>query len=405
MINTAIIGVSGFGQTHYRDLLRYQQKGRLNISAATIINQDQEAEKCAELRALGCVIYDDYRKMLEDFKGKLDLCFIPTGIGLHRPMAIAAMEHGASAFIEKPAAPTVQDVEAIRQAELATGKFTAVGYQSVYQPVTIRVKKEILAGKIGKIQCIKSMGLWPRDHRYYTRNNWAGKLGNGNSGWILDSPFNNALAHYLNLPLFFGGETFRHSAELASIRAQLYRCNPEIETTDTAMIHTRSVTGLDIYFYCTHCSVVNYGPEIEIRGDKGSIVWKVNGTVFNYENGREEVPPLPGPEDRDAVMDALLARLEDPKAFVCDLDIAGTHVLAVNGAHESSPIIPVPQEYVDKCTLEGGNYRYICKGLDDLMFRLFREERFATTADYPWVRNGDEFSLANYREFNGGKLR
>ncbi len=74
MINTAIIGVSGFGQTHYRDLLRYQQKGRLNISAATIINQDQEAEKCAELRALGCVIYDDYRKMLEDFKGKLDLC-------------------------------------------------------------------------------------------------------------------------------------------------------------------------------------------------------------------------------------------------------------------------------------------------------------------------------------------
>jgi predicted dehydrogenase len=404
MINAAIIGVSGFGQVHYRDLMRYHNEGRLKIAAAAIINQEQEAEKCALLRELGCVIYDDYRKMLADFKGRLDLCCIPTGIGLHRPMAVAAMESGASAFIEKPAAPTVQDVDAIRQAERATGRFTAVGYQSIYQPMTRRVKEELVAGKIGKVQCIKGVGLWPRDHRYYTRNNWAGKL-RDNSGWVLDSPFNNALAHYLNLPLFFGGETFETSARLESIQAQLYRVNSEIETTDTAMIHAVSPTGIDIYFYCTHNSQEHFGPVIEIRGDKGSIIWKPNGVTFNYENGQETLAPLADPHDRNAVMDALLARLENPQAFTCSLDIAGTHVLAVNGAHESSPIVPVPADNVERLTMEDGNYRYICRGIDELLHRLYEEERLPNASDFPWIKNGEKIPMANYSRFDGGKLR
>lgn len=404
MISTAIIGVSGFGQVHYRDLLRYHREGRLKLSAAAIINQEQEAEKCAVLRELGCMIYDDYRKMLEDFKGRLDLCFIPTGIGLHRPMAIAAMESGASAFIEKPAAPTVQDVDAIRRTERATGKFTAVGYQSIYQPMTRRAKEDIVAGKIGRIQCIKGLGMWPRDSGYYTRNNWAGKF-RDSSGWILDSPFNNALAHYLNLSLFFGGETFETSARPDYLQAQLYRVNPEIETTDTAMLHARSANGIDIYFYCTHNPRELYGPEIEVRGDKGSILWHNSGITFNCESGRETVEPLSQPADRNAVMDALLGKLENPRTFVCTLDIAGAHVLAVNGAHESSPIIPVPADNVEKLMLENGNHRYVCRGIDELLHRLYREERLPDASDYPWIRNGEKISLTDYREFNGGKLQ
>ncbi len=403
MITAATIGVSGFGNVHYQDLLRYHRAGRLKFVAATIINQEQEPEKCAVLREIGCKIYTDYRQMLSDFSGKLDLCFIPTGLGMHRPMAVAAMENGANAFIEKPAAPTVQDVAAIRQAERATGKFTAIGYQSIYQPITHRVKREILEGRIGKVQCIKSLGLWPRDHRYYTRNNWAGKL-RDQSGWVLDSPFNNALAHYLNLPLFFGGETFEKSAEFDYIQAQLYRCNPEIETTDTAMIHVKALTGIDIYFHTTHASQTTFGPEIEIRGDKGSIIWKIGGAIFNYADRQETADPLREPADRNAVMDALLGRLSNPQEFICGLDIAGTHVLAVNGAHESSPIIPVPADYVEKIQLEDGNYRYVCRGIDELLHKLIKEERLPTAADLAWIKNGDKFPMQNYTEFKGGKI-
>ena len=38
MFNAAIIGVSGFGDVHYRDLVREHAAGRVNIVAATVIS-------------------------------------------------------------------------------------------------------------------------------------------------------------------------------------------------------------------------------------------------------------------------------------------------------------------------------------------------------------------------------
>ena len=111
MFNAAIIGVSGFGDVHYRDLVREHAAGRVNIVAATVINQEEEAKKCDFLRSVGCRIYTDYRDMLRDFAGKIDVCFIPTGIALHMPMTVAALEAGANVYVEKPVAPTFADAE------------------------------------------------------------------------------------------------------------------------------------------------------------------------------------------------------------------------------------------------------------------------------------------------------
>ena len=47
MLNTAIIGISGWGRIHYEDLLRRRERGDIRICAATVINQAEEAEKCA----------------------------------------------------------------------------------------------------------------------------------------------------------------------------------------------------------------------------------------------------------------------------------------------------------------------------------------------------------------------
>ena len=45
MINVAVIGVSGFGAVHYNDFVREHAAGRVNVVAATVINQSEEAEK------------------------------------------------------------------------------------------------------------------------------------------------------------------------------------------------------------------------------------------------------------------------------------------------------------------------------------------------------------------------
>ncbi len=116
MITASLIGVSGFGATHYNDLLRQMERGTLRLLAATVINQEEEAEKCARLQALGVTLFTDYQAMSAQFQGQIDLCFIPTSLHLHAPMAMAAMRAGANAFIEKPAAATIQDVRAMQSA-------------------------------------------------------------------------------------------------------------------------------------------------------------------------------------------------------------------------------------------------------------------------------------------------
>ena len=70
MINAALIGISGFGSVHCNDLLREHRGRRLKFAAATVINQEQEAERCAVLRELGVELFSDYREMLEKQKEK-----------------------------------------------------------------------------------------------------------------------------------------------------------------------------------------------------------------------------------------------------------------------------------------------------------------------------------------------
>jgi len=204
MINAAIIGVSGFGSVHYADLIRYNERGELQIIGATIINQEEEAEKCSKLKSLGCEIFTDYKTMLEKFKGTLNICFIPTGISMHVPMAIDALKSGANVFVEKPVTALLSELQTLKKAEKASGKFVAVGYQTIYQPSIAKIKHAILNGKLGEVHTIKFCGISVRDKAYYSRNNWAGCIKNGKN-WILDSPFNNAMAHQVNLICFFAG--------------------------------------------------------------------------------------------------------------------------------------------------------------------------------------------------------
>ena len=255
----AIIGVSGFGHTHYMDLMREAVDGNCKIVAATVINQTEEAEKCAKLKEMGAIIYTDYKEMLEAHKGEIDLCCVPTGISLHAPMSIDAMRAGANVFVEKPVAATIQEVARMKSAEQETGKFCAVGYQHIYQPNTRQVKEFILDGGIGKLRSIRVKGLWPRNENYYNRNNWAGSLKSGDH-WVLDSPFNNALAHYLNLACFLAGETFGESAKVKGVKAELYRGN-KIESADTASIKVYTTNDVEILFIVSHCTRSQDGPD------------------------------------------------------------------------------------------------------------------------------------------------
>lgn len=397
-LGVGLVGLSGFAKVHYQMIRQASELGLVRLLGATVINQDVEAEKCQSIRASGGRIFDDYRAMLSAFEGELDLCFIPTGIHMHAPMAIAAMQSGANVFIEKPAAATIQDVRAMQAVERRTGRFVAVGYQTMYASEALWMKEAILSGRIGKIRSIRSMGLWPRDDVYYGRNDWAGRVRVGED-WMLDSPFNNAIGHQLNMICFLAGQQLEETADLVNIQAELYRARP-IESADTACMRIETAAGIPLLFYVTHSSQDTINPEIIVEGEGGSIRWTFEEVVLRTNDGREETLACQVGEDlRATIMDRLVSKLADASVFVCDLDIAAAQTICVNGAHESSQVHDIPERVIRRYTEISGGVRTVVTGLDEIISRAYEEEVLFSELGVDWSRSGEVIPLSGYDHF------
>ena len=400
MLNTAIIGISGYGNTHYEDLRRRLERAEIRILGATVINQAEEAEKCAFLQSIGCRIFDSHKAMLSALRGQLDLCFIPTGIDLHADMAMDAMRAGANAFIEKPPAAVIQEIHAMEQVEKETSRRVWVGFQISCQKQVRKIRAFCHRPEFGAVKAIRGIGLAPRNESYYHRNQWAGKL-RKNGKWILDSPYNNALAHYLHLALLFAAPPER-IPEFQDVRAQLFRVNPNLECADNGCILARSTSGIPVFFYASHTPERKNELRIAIDGECGSVEWSFRKTVFRIGTECVVEENTSGVELRDRMLDALFGacRGED-RGFCCDLKLAALHTLVVNAAHDSSPIVEVPRREVEPCT-ENGEVRWTLRGFDEECVAAWEEGRLLDRKKFPWLEESQWVPLENYRVFHGG---
>ncbi len=405
MYKATIIGISGFGDVHYNDLKRGVEEGRWRIVGAVVINQADEADKCVWLRQQGVRLYTDWEVMLQELSGQIDICFIPTGISMHALMTIAALRAGANVFVEKPVAATVQEVKMMQQTATESGKFVAVGYQFIYQPDVAQIKKLLLSGRLGRILTIKSKALWSRDSIYYHRNNWAGRLKVNNS-WVLDSQFNNANAHFLNLMNFFAGQSLAGAGKIVGCCAELYRAH-QIESPDTAALRAVTDDGVALYFFGTHACFENSPVVVEVIGEQGKLTWQYYSNqpiILTLSDGTvEEYEPTATTEYRQHVMAALEKRLDGEESLICDLAIAGEQTLWNNSAYESSSIHPLDDKYYQVDDTEG-RVRVEINNIGNIVNQAFEQEKMFSELNVPWAVKGDEVDLHDYRCFNGGKL-
>src|SRR5207248_1885474 len=157
------------------------------------------------------------------------------------------------------------DLDSMRAAAEMAGLTLAFGYQDIYLPITMQLKRAILDGRLGKVQSGAVHMGWPRGKRYYDRATWAGKFKRGDV-WVMDSPANNAMAHYINLPLFLMGPSPLESAQPVAVEAELYRANPTIENFDTISMRVHLEGGATLLVNQTHACIGGSGP-ITIRGE------------------------------------------------------------------------------------------------------------------------------------------
>lgn len=402
-LRVALVGASGYAKAHLRMIAMGSGEGLFQLVGAAVINQGDEPERCQEIRKLGGLLFPDFDSMIAELAGELDLCFIPTGIHHHASMTIAALKAGANVLVEKPIAATIQEVEAIRQCVEETGRFIAVGFQSIYDPATRWLKEAILSGGIGKVRTIRSRAMWPRSSVYYARNDWAGRLKVENA-WVLDSPFNNALAHQLNLMCFLAGSDVNASARPISVQSELYRTR-DIESADTACLRIRTSTDISLYNYVSHSCVETLNPWVEVIGDAGIASWSLDQVTIQPQGATVQTKAcLDFNRLLKCVGSQVFARVTDAEAPVCSLDNAEAHTLCVNGAHESAAIRDIPQQYLTTHQQAGGESQIAINDLSTYMSQVFDQEKLFSEIGVPWASPGKEISMLEYRQFPSRRL-
>ncbi len=295
---------------------------------------------------MGCQLYDDYRAMLLNEGASLDLCSISTGIAWHCRMTIDALQAGCHVLVEKPAAGTVEEIDAMIATSKATGKHVFVGFQDLIQDSTRTVKQKLVEGALGQIHSIHAMGCWPRKNEYYNRNNWAGKIKIG-SHWIYDSPANNAFAHFLMAPLYFASPKLDSAEHFATLEAELFRCR-DIESFDTAALRLRTYSGTLIHFHVTHACTESLEPSVKIVGDKGSVLWNSRRN-FTFSADGSSLPDCDVPTAIVNQYVNILRALEDDEYIGCSLEMARCHTEVINQLHRDCPNIRnVPNMFLNK---------------------------------------------------------
>jgi predicted dehydrogenase len=367
-----LIGVSGYARIYLDLACAARDRGEIDLGAVVIVNSDEENAIETQLRRQHCTIYRDYEEMLRQETGRLDLCLIPTGIPWHARMTLAALQAGAHVLVEKPLAGSLAEVAAIRAAERTTGRFVAVGFQDIYSSVNRWLKLQLCAGAIGRLHTVRFLGLWPRPAAYFTRNPWAGRL-HADGTQVLDSPLNNAFAHFVNLSLYFGGPEADTAAETQIESAELLRAHA-IESFDTSVVRARSPDGIAFWFGATHTCHEVHEPEICLEGSTGRVEWKhERNCVLLRADGRREERALPdATANRRSMFAAVLAKLAAPSTMVCSTSLAERHTAFVEAVHAAARVQAVPAELISwEKPANGTALVPVVNGLESALYRAF----------------------------------
>ncbi len=394
-VRFVVIGLGGYGLTHI-DAVRWlsrQNQGRLAGVVALDIDRKARPRLAADLEKEGVVLYRSVDDFFDRGVDTTDVLTVPIGIHRHVPVSIRALEAGLHVYCEKPVAATVQEVDRLIEAEARSHRKVAVGFQHLYGVSMRRLKELLTAGRLGTVRDISLMCNWPRSVQYFQRNDWSGHLRVGDD-WILDSPANNAHAHYVMNALYLASPRAAEASSPGSVRAELWRAH-RIESADTVQCHITTVDGVRVHILVTHAGGAPNGPVMHITADSGRAYWLTDEgcTTVRHADGRLEMF-----DNRSHALwryDAfknLVQAIHGEAAVICTPAVARAQTLAVNLMHESCRSIhTVPDECVTE--LEDwemfppdtrGLFRRIT-GIDPAMHVAFHEGVFLSQLGLGWT--------------------
>jgi predicted dehydrogenase len=389
-VSLVLVGIGGMGAVYVRELLDHRDTGSFRIAGAV----DPDPERCPwleELHAIGVPMF----ATLEAFyrNRTAELAVISSPIQFHADQTCLALAKGSHVLCEKPVAGTIGEARRMMEAERGSDRRVAVGYQWSFSPAVQALKKDVLSGRFGRAKRLKCLYLWPRDERYYRRNDWAGRKRDAAGCWILDSPAQNAMAHDLHNMFYVLGREGHTSARPAAVEAGLYRAYP-IENYDTAAMRAVTEEGIEILFYVTHVP----------RQDKGPVLcYEFERAVVRCESrtsGLRAESPGAAPVDYGVPDAAPMNKLWDMirvvrsgERPVCGLEAAASQTLCVNGMQDSMPEIKDFPEALRRIAGEGQGSRVWVDGLGEALEECYEKNALPSELGFAWSVPGRRIEL------------
>lgn len=291
---TAIqVGVGGVGKGHFRRLME-SARFRLVAICDAHPRQAQVKANFAAARARGIPTFTDYRTAFAQVDA--EAAFISTPHHWHAPMTIAAVRRGMHVFVEKPAASSVADVRAMLEAQRATGKVVAVGFNPTSTADCVGLKRHIARGELGEIREVVVVVNWYRADDYYRRSAWVGRR-RMEGKWCRDGVIYNQASHFvaaaLNLANTSPGPTMSVGTQA---KAALYRGHPvkslEMEDLGCAVIALDGNPGRRFYLYATTCNPAQRSETwLKVFGEKGQA--RLGADTLELTNGRSRAIKRP----------------------------------------------------------------------------------------------------------------
>lgn len=338
-VSIGLIGADGFGIIHRQALASHQREGLIRLTAVADPNLDRMPSLKSELLSSGTRLYHDYREMLDREKS-LTAVTIATPIPLHYEMTSACLQHGLYVYLEKPPAPTMQQLENL--IALDKRQRVYVGFQQIGSAWIQQIKTWITHGMLGDIQSLRACACWPRRDSYYNRASWAGKMVSRNQP-VFDGPATNALAHLIHNIMYLAAPRPESFDVPARVQGELYRARP-IDSYDTSCLRGEFPSGITFSAALTHATREEMFFHLRVQGTKGWAHLSQDGQRLESSLGNHDYPG----ETVDLIYDsyrhfvdymegqkqAIVTRLVDTRGYVQATNAA---LFSSDGIHDIAP--------------------------------------------------------------------
>ncbi len=352
VIRFAVIGMAGYARAHLQAVEWLARRYPVRLTAVVVQEQERSrfAAEIDTLQQHGVRLFADVAALLSRGQQPADVLTVATGIHQHAEISIAAMQAGLHVYCEKPAAATIAEVDRMQAVSEDTGRLCSIGFQYLYSPTIRALKQLICSGRAGSVRRVRILCGWPRSTDYYRRNAWAGRLRLGGR-WVLDSPANNAMAHYLLNALWLAGSEPDRAAAPQQVQAALYRANA-IESCDTCTLRIHTQNGAEIFAALAHTGEEIIGPEMEVRCEQAVIHWdgQAGAARVTFADGsREEFHDAAEPDWRFAGFEHLVTAIREGKKLLCPPKTARAHTQVIAAMHASCPdILTLPDGLIER---------------------------------------------------------